>query len=75
MLMLSCREATRLMSEQLDRELPVGERAKLSVHLAICSGCRNFRRQMDFLRQACTRLGKGPEGMAGDEPADLRDKP
>ncbi|MCB4361792.1 zf-HC2 domain-containing protein [Quatrionicoccus australiensis] len=51
--MLSCKEATHLMSEGLDRKLGTGEQLQLHLHLAMCSGCRNFREQMDFLRTAC----------------------
>jgi len=55
-LMLTCREATRLASEGLDRELGFGERVALRMHLAICRGCTTFDRQMKFLREAVTRL-------------------
>lgn len=56
--MLSCKEATRIMSEAQDRQLSVGERLQLEMHLAMCRGCRNFREQMDFLRMACRRFLK-----------------
>ena len=51
--MLTCREATRLMSEAQDRELETSERLSLRLHLLACRGCRAYRRQMDFLRSAC----------------------
>jgi Putative zinc-finger len=54
---LSCREATRLVSEGLDRRLPFGARVALRVHLAVCDGCTNFKRQVDFLRRAVRELG------------------
>jgi hypothetical protein len=56
-MMLSCKEVTRLVSQGLDRRLPFGRRVQLRVHLAICDGCTNFRKQMDFLRRAVARLG------------------
>lgn len=56
-MILSCKEATRLVSQGLDRKLGFGERVMLRVHLAICDGCTNFRNQVDFLRRAVTRLG------------------
>ena len=56
MKMLSCKEATRLVSQGLDRELALGERIALRVHLAICAGCRNVDRQLSFLRRAIRRL-------------------
>jgi hypothetical protein len=56
-MMLSCKEATRLMSQGLDRSLPFGRRVALRVHLAICEGCTNFDKQILFLRKAIARLG------------------
>ena len=53
--MLSCKEASRLLSEAMDRKLSLGEHLQLKFHLAMCEGCRNFGRQMNFLRFACHR--------------------
>lgn len=53
--MLNCREATRLLSESLDRPLTLNERMMLKLHLMMCSGCRNFDQQMGSIRQI-TRL-------------------
>lgn len=51
--MLSCKDATRLMSEAQDRDLAMTETIGLEMHLLICSGCRRYREQMDFLHQIC----------------------
>lgn len=56
--MLSCKDVSRLLSESQDRRLSVSERLKLEMHLAMCRGCSNFRKQMDFLRDACRRYVK-----------------
>ena len=55
-MMLSCKEASRLVSQGLDRRLGFGERVALRVHLAICDGCTNFKKQVGFLRKAMSRL-------------------
>ena len=55
---LSCKEATRLVSQGLDRELAFGERVALRVHLVICLGCRRAGRQMAFLRKAVRELAE-----------------
>jgi len=55
--MLSCKEASRLVSQGLDRKLGFGERVMLRVHLTICDGCTNFKDQVAFLRKAVSRLG------------------
>jgi len=49
--MLSCAEATRLMSDAMERPLPVKDRLSLNVHLAMCKGCRNFGTQLQGLRK------------------------
>lgn len=54
--MLTCKEATQIMSAAQDRQLSASERLQLEVHLAMCRGCRSFRQQMDFLRMACRRF-------------------
>jgi len=55
-MMLSCKEASRLVSQGLDRNLGFGERVALRVHLAICDGCTNFKDQVAFLRRAVKQL-------------------
>ena len=59
-MMLSCKEVTRLVSQGLDRDLGFAERVRLRVHFAICGGCTNFRKQVDFLHRAIARLGQDP---------------
>jgi hypothetical protein len=53
---LSCKEATRLMSEARERSLGPGERVALSLHLKVCAGCENFRRQLEFMSDAMRRF-------------------
>lgn len=53
--MLSCKEVTHLLSEAQDRKLALAEKMHLEMHLAICNGCKNFKSQMSFLREACKR--------------------
>lgn len=57
--MLSCNDATRLMSQEQDRPLGLRERIALRLHVLICDACRNYRRQMDVLRAACRRFRDG----------------
>jgi len=59
--MLSCKQVTRLVSQGLDREFGFAERVRLRVHLAICDGCTNFKKQMDILRRAVAHLGTHTE--------------
>jgi anti-sigma factor RsiW len=57
---VSCKEASRLMSQAEDRELSQTERAALSAHLAICKACRAASEQLRQLRRALRRLFDDP---------------
>lgn len=57
--MLSCRQATELMSQEQDRRLSLAERLGLRLHVLICAACENYRRQMGILHDACRRFGGG----------------
>ncbi|MCE9551006.1 MAG: zf-HC2 domain-containing protein [Betaproteobacteria bacterium] len=48
--MMNCHNATRLMSEAQERPLSITERISLKLHLIMCSGCHNFKDQMNTLR-------------------------
>jgi len=50
--MITCKEASRLASQQLDRNLSFGERFQLRLHLMYCAGCKRMEEQFRFLRQA-----------------------
>ncbi|MBY0579018.1 MAG: zf-HC2 domain-containing protein [Burkholderiales bacterium] len=54
--MLNCRKAAELMSQGLDRKLGTLQRIGLRLHLLMCSGCRNFDKQMNFLRDSCRKF-------------------
>ena len=56
--LLSCKEVSQLVSQGLDRRLGLVERVRLRIHLAICDGCTNFKKQMLFLRKALSRLAE-----------------
>ena len=48
----TCKEVHRLVSEGLDRELSLIERARMQMHLLVCRACQNFNNQMTLLRHA-----------------------
>jgi hypothetical protein len=54
--MLSCKEATRLLSQAEDRRLTYGERIKLRLHLLACIACSRFSRQLALMREAVSRF-------------------
>ncbi|MEW6542243.1 MAG: zf-HC2 domain-containing protein [Nitrospirota bacterium] len=52
LLRLNCAEATRLLSDSLDRPLTIGQRVALRIHLLICQWCDRYGRQLRFIREA-----------------------
>lgn len=44
--MLSCKEITELVTEYLERRLPLGQHLKFWVHISMCGHCRRYLRQM-----------------------------
>ncbi len=52
--MRSCRHATRLISDALDRPLSWGQRFYLIIHLLGCGPCRRFRRAVRWLHGLLT---------------------
>jgi hypothetical protein len=58
-MILTCKEAARLASQGLDRRLGLAERLALRLHLLICEGCSNFRKQVAFIHRTLARLGDG----------------
>jgi hypothetical protein len=60
LLMLTCKEASRLQSQALDRNLRLGERLTLRVHMGVCDACTRVNKQMGFLRKAL-RVYPGPD--------------
>ncbi len=59
--MLNCQEATRLMSESQEHPLPLATVISLRMHLVLCSGCRNFDRQLGVLRQVTRAFARGAD--------------
>ena len=53
--MLSCKDASRLISMGQERHLSLVERVGLRLHLWMCSSCRRFEKQLGYLRQVLRR--------------------
>jgi len=50
--MLSCRQATRLVSDGLDRSLPWYKRPGLRIHLFGCRSCAHFSQVVRWLHHS-----------------------
>jgi Putative zinc-finger len=51
----TCKEVTVLLVARQDRELPAIERLALRLHLAACTACPIFERQLLTMRNALQR--------------------
>ena len=49
---LTCKEASRLISTGLDRQLNLADRTALRLHLAVCAACSTVKAQFEFMRRA-----------------------
>lgn len=53
--MRNCRDTSALVSKGLDKKLSLFERFEVSLHLMMCTRCRNFESQTKFIRKAAQR--------------------
>ncbi len=56
--MYTCKEATHLVLEKLERRLSWRERLGVRIHFMICDACARFEQQMQFLRKAARRYAE-----------------
>jgi hypothetical protein len=66
--LLNCRNASRLQSDALDRQLPASQRVGLRLHLLYCKWCRRYGRQLRLLRTAAQTH---PDNLAESSPQTL----
>ena len=62
--MLTCRDASHLLSEGQERPLRLGERLGLRLHLWMCVSCRRFEQQLALMRRAMRALRRRAEAEA-----------
>jgi hypothetical protein len=70
-MMLNCKQASHLLSQSMERKLPLWQRLSLRLHLMLCDACTQFSRQLHLLRAAIGRLGRRLEN---DETLKLSDE-
>jgi predicted anti-sigma-YlaC factor YlaD len=70
----TCKEVHRLVSEGLDRDLSLVERARMQMHLLVCRACQNFNGQMLLLRKAMRNF-RIPDLSAGSSDGVDRERP
>ena len=66
--MLTCKDASRLMSQTFDRRLGLKEKIGLRFHLMICKNCQIAYRQFDLLHRFCQRIAAEPVVILSEQP-------
>lgn len=54
--MLTCKQASQLISQSLDQPLSWSQRLQLKMHLLLCGACNRFRQQLFLLRAALQKM-------------------
>jgi hypothetical protein len=54
--MLDCKQASKIISQSLDRNLTLRERFALKLHLLICAYCKRFSQQLQTMRIAIKQM-------------------
>ena len=55
---ISCKDASRAISQMQDASVPLGVWLRVRVHLLLCAACLRFARQIRFLRLALRRYAR-----------------
>jgi len=58
--MLSCKALTELVTDHLERELSIGPRMSVSLHLSSCPDCRAYFGQMKWLVKLLRQMPAEP---------------
>jgi hypothetical protein len=53
--MITCKQATELLSKQMEKTLSLKERFNLYLHLRICVLCVQFGKQLQIIRRVLKR--------------------
>lgn len=57
---VTCKEVSRMLSRMQDHPLSTRERLRLRLHLAICTACSRFAKQIKFVRTALRAYRSDP---------------
>ncbi len=64
--MLTCKDASHLVSQSQDRPLSFRERWGLRIHLWMCANCRRFERQIGLMRRLLRQSVRRGEAEVAD---------
>lgn len=55
---MTCKDTSPLISENMDHSLPLLDRWRVKLHLAMCGFCRYYQKQLEVLRKLSRYLGQ-----------------
>lgn len=58
--MYSCKEASRIASDALDRRISIIEWTNLRLHLSLCRNCRDFEQNIRIIHKTLERMCEKP---------------
>lgn len=59
--MYNCKKVTYLVSESLDRKLPLPQRMGVRIHFMMCKFCSRYQEQLLFLRKTAHLYSESSE--------------
>jgi len=68
--MLSCKEATRLISASMERKLTLRQRLAVRAHLLMCRFCSRYRRQLHFIEKALSQMVESERKGEAEAPSE-----
>lgn len=60
-----CRDVVRILSEQMDHELPVMMRLRLRLHFSVCCWCERYMKQLHYIRETARRFPEHADEASG----------
>ncbi len=70
----SCKKITGMISESMDRKLPLYKRMGIRFHLMMCVLCRRYQQQLLFIRSVLRRNREADEVSCRSLPDDVRER-
>jgi hypothetical protein len=59
-----CHDITRLLSQSMDRQLPLYTRMAIRLHFQTCVWCKRYGEQLDTIRKASRSIAEHGEGIS-----------
>ena len=60
-----CRDVVRILSEQMDHELPLLMRLRLRLHFLACCWCERYMKQLHYIRETACRFPEHADEASG----------